>query len=53
MNSCSEDVLFYLLYAKHLWKKESKIDKAIEILSRGISKLKDEEELYIAIIKLY
>lgn len=41
------------MYAKHLWKKENNVDGAIQILKDGLHNLEGEEELYLALVKLY
>mmetsp|Transcript_12140 Transcript_12140/g.13836 ORF Transcript_12140/g.13836 Transcript_12140/m.13836 type:complete len:226 (+) Transcript_12140:1116-1793(+) len=41
------------MYAKHLWKQDKNIDAAISILQDGLHNLDSEEELYLALIKLY
>ena len=43
--------IFWLLYAKHIWKKDS-IDHAIEILSKAYVNLK-RQNIIIALSKLY
>jgi pre-mRNA-processing factor 6 len=53
LESFDESELFYLMYAKHLWKKEKNIDEAIKILKGGLENIDDEEELYLALVKLY
>lgn len=53
LQGCDQQELFFLMYAKHLWKKENNIDEAINILKKGLDKLEDEEELYLALVKLY
>lgn len=41
------------MYAKHLWKKEKDIDGAIKTILDGLHNLEEEEELYLALNKLY
>ena len=45
--------LFFLMNAKHLWKQEKKIEEAIKTLQDGLHNLENEEELYLALVKLY
>mmetsp|Transcript_22310 Transcript_22310/g.19811 ORF Transcript_22310/g.19811 Transcript_22310/m.19811 type:complete len:261 (+) Transcript_22310:79-861(+) len=53
LESCNETSIYFLMNAKHLWKKEKDLDEAINILKKGLEKMEDEEELYLALAKLY
>lgn len=53
LDACNDTELFYLMYAKHLWKQDKNIDEAIRVLKEGLQKLDTEEELYLALVKLY
>lgn len=53
LEACDDIELFFLMYAKHLWKQENDIDSAIKVLQDGLHNLEDEEELYLALVKLY
>jgi pre-mRNA-processing factor 6 len=53
LDHCSDIELFYLMYAKHLWKKEKNVDSAIGVLNEGLVKHDSEQEIYLALIKLH
>ena len=41
------------MYAKHLWKKMNDVDEAINVLKAGLHNHETDEEIYLALIKLY
>ena len=41
------------MYAKHLWKKQNDLDEAISVLKDGLHNHETEEEVYLALVKLY
>jgi pre-mRNA-processing factor 6 len=51
VEKCSEDEIFWLMYAKHVWKTES-IESAKNILRDGLNYHQDSERIYLAIAKL-
>jgi len=53
LEACNDTELYFLMYAKHLWKQEKNIDEAINVLKKSLDDLDDEEELYLALVKLY
>lgn len=53
LDDCSDTPLFFLMYAKHLWKQLGDIDEAISVLNMGLHNNEDEEEIYLALVKLY
>lgn len=51
VEKCSDDEIFWLMYAKHVWNTES-AESAKQILKQGLEYHKDSERIYLAIAKL-